>query len=67
MKKLTAKECEEIYYALISKRGDLLRGRYDMPFDACMPAECRRWARKLAVIIKKIGPDGRLLFKDEQK
>ena len=70
MKKLTAKECEEIYYALETKWQAIAGGKYDMvPAEPGMPQDPtdadkiwkKPWIKELKAIIKKIGPDGRTL------
>ena len=76
MKKLTEKECEEIYYALCTKRATIKEGRFDIPaepssaqpalLNAQLKAKNKQWVRELSAIIRKIGPDGCALYASQK-
>lgn len=54
---LTLEDCEEIYYALLNKEALLIEGLETSP-DKQLD---REWIRHIALIMTKIGEDGRLL------
>lgn len=50
MEELTREDWTEIYYALDSKKKDIVAGKLGAP--------CLEWAGHLGDIMEKIGPDG---------